>query len=965
MSFSPDLLSAPADKIFYALTMFPYPSGVGLHAGHASVFTINDVVARYKTMSGYTVLNPFGFDAFGLPTENYALQLKKWAREVTDINKAMFLDQVKALNISFDYERIIDTSMPDYYRWTQWIFTKLMEAGLVYRDEKFVNRCPVDQTVLANDQVVDGCCERCKSEIIQKKHMQWFIKITDYADRLISDLDLIDRPEETKTTQKNWIGKSEWAEIDFQVWSSLSKEGNPQGGGFKTLTVFTTRPDTLYGVTAVVLAPENTLIDELLSEDKKSEIQSYRNTALAKTAVQRQQDVVDKTGVFSWLYATHPLTGESVPVWFADYVLMDYGSGAVMMVPAHDERDREFAHKFGISVKEVIATPLLSGEVGWGSLWDEDYKNNIYHTTGEQKEKLITYARDLRKTQTTGEEIARSLLRDKKYRNMKRRRQHPLGNYIADFYNHEYKIVIELDGPHHDNQKAYDAKRDQYMEDELWLHVIRISSEKFFMEPGIIFDEIDAIVNKDPLPSPLPKGEGTLTNNLSPQEERKEAYTWTWVLTNSAQFDGMDSIEAKSAIIAHLESLWCGKKKITYRLRDRSVSRQRYRGSPIPVYYDENNIPQPIPEWELPVILPLDVTDFKPKWKSPLEDHPTFKYYTPKDNSPLWQDDSWDKQRGQGWGQYLRECDTLDTFMCSSFYFLRFPDAHNDEALIRKELADKCLPVDFYSGGKEHTVGHLLYSRFIHKFLYDQGYVSSPEPFKKLVHQGMVLGADGRKMGKRYNNGVDPLEIVQKYGSDAVRTYLMFMGPIEADKVRNDNALHGMKKFLDRIEKLPSMEWYTTHNDDVIATIHDTIIKVTEDIESYKFNTAVSKLMIAINTIYDHKAIDAEHLAIIAQLLAPFAPILAQQLWEQTWNQSDVSFSSRPVADTSKITLKPINFPIQINGKMRWTLTVSAGISEQELLALVHADESISKYLTGTNKKIIFVADKIMNIINN
>ena len=814
-NFSPDLLSAPADKIFYALTMFPYPSGVGLHAGHASVFTINDVVARYKTMSGYTVLNPFGFDAFGLPTENYALQENKLAREVTDTNKAMFLDQVKALNISFDYERIIDTSMPDYYKWTQWIFVKLMEAGLVYRDEKFVNRCPDCQTVLANDQVVDGKCERCKSETFQKKHMQWFIKITDYADRLIEDLDSLDRPEETKTTQRNWIGRSEWAEIDFKISNSDT-----------ILTVFTTRPDTLYGVTAVVLAPENTLIDELLADDKKSEVQSYRNTALAKTAVQRQQDVVDKTGVFSWLYALHPLTGEQVPVWFADYVLMDYGSGAVMMVPAHDERDREFAQKFNIPVKQVIA------QIDTENNEQSPIRFNIWKKSWED-----------------------------------------ISEWPAIYTN---------------------------IWNDIWWFIYT-----------------------------------------------KESYTWTGVLINSAQFDGMDSTEAKSAIIAHLESLWCGKKKITYRLRDRSVSRQRYRGSPIPVYYNENNTPQPIPESELPVVLPLDVTDFKPKGKSPLEDHPTFKYYE-KDGKT-----------------YLRECDTLDTFMCSSFYFLRFPDAHNDEALIRKELADKCLPVDFYSGGKEHSVGHLLYSRFIHKFLYDQGYVSSPEPFMKLVHQGMVLGADGRKMGKRYNNGVDPLEIVEKYGSDAVRTYLMFMGPIEADKVRNDNALNGIKKFLDRVEKLPAMEWYNTHNDDVIATIHDTIIKVTEDIESYKFNTAVSKLMIAVNTIYDHKSIDAEHLAIIGQLLAPFAPILAQQLWEQTGHTDDIAFSSRPVADTSKITMKPINFPIQINGKMRGTLTVPAGISEQELLSLVHADETISKYLTGTTKKVIFVADKIMNIINN
>ena len=313
----------------------------------------------------------------------------------------------------------------------------------------------------------------------------------------------------------------------------------------------------------------------------------------------------------------------------------------------------------------------------------------------------------------------------------------------------------------------------------------------------------------------------------------------------------------------------------------------------------------------------------------------------------------------------MRECDTLDTFMCSSFYFLRFPDAHNHEELIRNELADKCLPVDFYSGGKEHSVGHLLYSRFIHKFLYDQWYVSSPEPFMKLVHQGMVLGADGRKMGKRYNNGVDPLEIVAKYGSDAVRTYLMFMGPIELDKVWNDNALHGMKKFLDKVAKLPDQTRFGTVDADVIATIHETIQKVSEDIDLYKFDTAISKIMIAVNTIYEHSAIDAEHLWYLAQLLAPFAPVLAQRLREQSWQLSDIAFSSRPVADTSKITLKAINFPIQINGKMRGTLSVASGITESELLALVHADEHLIKYLTGTTKKIIFVADKIMNIINN
>lgn len=344
-------------------------------------------------------------------------------------------------------------------------------------------------------------------------------------------------------------------------------------------------------------------------------------------------------------------------------------------------------------------------------------------------------------------------------------------------------------------------------------------------------------------------------------------------------------------------------------------------------------------------MLPLDVTDFKPKGKSPLEDHPTFKYYN------------------QDGHTYLRECDTLDTFMCSSFYFLRYPDSHNNDELIRKEFAEKVLPVDFYSGGKEHTVGHLLYSRFIHKFLYDQGYVSSPEPFLKLVHQGMVLGADGRKMGKRYNNGVDPLEIIEQYGSDAVRTYLMFMGPIELDKIWNDGALNGMKKFLDRVQKIPSQTRFQTYDGDVEATIHETIQKVTDDIAQYKFNTAISKIMIAVNTLYERQAGTAEDIAHLAQLLAPFAPILAQELWETTGHTDDIAFSSRPVADLTKIVSKSINFPIQINGKMRGTLQVEANASQDQIFELLQADEKLASYLIGTIKKVIYVPGKIMNVI--
>lgn len=1071
--------------------MFPYPSGIGLHAGHASIFTINDVIARYQRLQWKTVFNPFGFDAFGLPTENYALTVWKSAREVTDENKKNFIEQLQALNLSFDRDRVIDTSMPDYYKRTQWLFQKLYKAGLVYRESKFVNWCPHDQTVLANDQVLEGCCERCKSEVVQKEMMQWFIKVTDYADRLIEDLDTIDWPEDTKIMQKNRIWRSEWAEITFEIsedwgqkisedsdetaktkikrdelsykiigcaydvhkelWSWLTEkiyhnamiaalenawlqveseksiplfyqwkkvgygrvdlliEGyfavelksrkliewdyykqlrtymnqwwfesglllnfynksveivrlNQDSNNLQTsspnlqtsITVYTTRPDTLYGVTALVLAPENTLLDSLLDDKNKQKVINYRNQVLTKTAIQRQQDESEKTGIFSGLYARHPLTWEEVPIWYADYVLMDYGSGAVMMVPAHDERDREFAQKFGIEVKQVISSSPSGRRSGWGSI------NHIYSSSWEHIQKLITYARELRKTQTSWEKILRSLLRDRQYKDMKRRRQHPLWEYIADFYNHEYKIVIEIDGPHHEDQQDYDKKRDHYMTDELWLSIIRIDSEQFFLEPGIVFEKIDEVLSQNshteenPHPNPLPEGEGALP----------EAYVNSWALINSWQFDWLDSEEAKTQIIDYLEEHWLGRRRINYKLRDWSVSRQRYRGCPIPIYYTfEDNedgkytadsphpdkskwIPHLIPEEELPVILPLDVEDFNPQWKSPLEDHPTFKYYE-KDGEV-----------------YLRECDTLDTFMDSAFYFLRFPDAHNDKALISDELAKKVLPVDIYTWGREHTVWHLIYSRFIHKFLYDQWLVSTPEPFQKLIHQWMVLWADGRKMGKRYGNGVDPLDVIQQYGTDAVRTYLMFMGPIESDKPWNDNALSWVKKFLDKVEKIPDQSWFNQASDIVTAKLHEIIRDITADFQSYKFNTAVSKLMILNNTIWDEQALQQSELWIFAQLLAPFAPELAATLWKQSWHTDDIDFSTRPQYDESKLHNQAIEFPIQINGKLRWTLQVNPDITQDQLMELVQSDQKLSSHLTWETKKIIFIPGKIMNIIN-
>lgn len=833
-------MAAATDKTYYALTMFPYPSGSGLHCGHASVFTVNDVIARYKRMNGYTVLNPFGFDAFGLPTENYAIQQWKPAREVTDINKEKFIDQVKALNMSFDMERIIDTSTPEYYKRTQRIFCKLYDAGLVYKDTLWVNRCPWCQTVLANDQVVEGKCERCKSEITQKKHPQWFIKITDYADRLLEDLDTIDRPEETKTAQRNWIGRSEGAEIDFVVKIPhpnplpTATLGEGVDRNQTKITCFTTRIDTVYGVTAVVLAPENTMLDELLSPGKRADVEIYRQNTLAKTAVQRQKDLKEKTWVPSGIYVIHPLTGEDIEVWYADYVLADYGTGAVMMVPAHDERDWEFAKKFRVECREVIT---------WG---------------------------------------------DKNYQ-----------------FSDSWTWILLPTKIYMSNENVVDLLNEWALNAWLW--------------------------------------ENYIGNAIWSKDIKIDCYTWPWTLINSREFDWLDHNTAKTKITEHLEQIWAWRKKVTYKLRDRSVSRQRYWGSPIPVYYDENGDHHLVPESELPVVLPLDLENYQPTWKSPLEDHPTF---------PIYKD------------IYTRECDTLDTFMCSSFYFLRFPDAGNSEELIRKELADKMLPVDFYTGGKEHTVGHLLYSRFVHKFLYDQWYVSSPEPFTKLVHQGMVQGADGRKMGKRYGNGVDPSLVVEQYGADAVRTYLMFMWPVESDKPWNDASLKGVQKFITKVQKLLTVEWRGTFDESIESLVHETIKGVTSDIENLKLNTVVSKYMILLNAINDKKAVTDEQLSIFARLLAPYACDVAQEIWNNLGEETSVHFAPRPVCDESKIKVSGITLPLSINGKVRAKVEASVGMTEDEAMELARKQAWFVKYIDGKKiRKIIWVQDRMLNVI--
>jgi leucyl-tRNA synthetase/ADP-ribose pyrophosphatase YjhB (NUDIX family) len=1147
--------------------MFPYPSGTAMHVWHASNFLINEIVARYQRMKWNTVVFPIWYDSFWLPTENYAIKNNKSARQATEENIKYFEEQLAGIDFSFDKDRTFKTSDPEYYKRTQWIFTKLYQHNLVYRKDWLVNWCNGCQTVLANDQVVDGKCERCETEIIQKKHQQWYIKITDYADQLLDYSDC-DRPEETKVHQTNWIGKSWWCEADFAI---LTPDPSPAERGEQVITVFTTRIDTIYWVTAIVIAPENDIIDQYMTDAKKSELANYRKTTALKTNIERQSTDKDKTWFDSGVQVIHPLTGELVPVWFADYVLPDYATGAVMFVPAHDERDREFAHKYDIAIKKVIAketgTKRDNEQFADGGAWVVfDPQSQQYAVAQFADGRLLLFAGGVNPWETVYDAILREVQEE------------------SGLYDFAYSEHIETSYAHYYNT----AKQiNRYARAECLLIILNSTQtnatgledhEKFTLTWKSA-QEILTNWNERNTDGSLDHYIRFFTESVARAIRlwydktsdtvvfKGEAYTGVGILENSWIFSWMANTTAKTEITKHLESIGKGKAKTTYRLRDWSVSRQRYWGSPIPVYYtfednqkvpyftysdpvwwvkhedwvpfitrktvqavlkdpqtnmfcvlkrkidgtysfplgwveewetsieaatreikeetwyenikyvstlseeyhkhfyhpnkkrnqyniesllffeliDNNHselsdkeksihevqwltleqlkaldareehdyfcsllewsqyqwpitdrynaynphpdkskwIPHLIPESDLPVILPLDLPNYKPAGKSPLEDHPSFKYYRPGSLSG-----------GEGGGEvYLRECDTLDTFMCSSFYFLRFCDPHNPDQLISPEAA-KLMPVDLYVWGKEHTVWHLLYSRFIYKFLRDIGAVAceSKEPFHKLVHQGMVHASDGRKMSKRWGNVIDPMTIINEYGSDTLRTYVMFMGPVEASKNWNPDAVAWVHRFLGRVAKLKDKiaagalfdkegaEWSEVGDlessvssldssfnkgasSEILSTLHQTIKWVSEDIEALKFNTAVSKLMIMSNAFAEASTINQSDYLIFLQLCAPFATQMSQKLRSDLGQEGSVHDSARPQHNENLIMSWFIDLPIQVNGKMRGTIEITAGATQDEVIALVRWHDTIGKRLNWEIIKVIYVQDKICNII--
>ena len=766
---------------FYGLVEFPYPSGAGMHVGHIKAYSSIEVLSRKRRMQGYNVLFPIGFDAFGLPTENYAIKTNTHPREITDQNIAKFTNQLKSVGFSFDWSRVIDTTQEDFYKWTQWIFLKMFENGLVFRDKTLVNYCPSCKVVLSNEDSQGGKCDICHSDVIQKSKDVWYLRITQYADKLLEGLEDVDYPANIKQQQVNWIGKSTGAFVNFSV-----------DGIDETLQIYTTRPDTLFGVTFMVIAPEHPLIDKYADRITNMDaIKAYREECAKKTEFERTQLVKEKTGVcIQGLEGVNPVNGKKIPIYIADYVMMGYGTGAIMAVPAHDQRDYDFAKKFGIDIIQVI--------------------------------------------------------------------------------------------------KGGDIEKEAYT------------------------------------------GDGEMINS-----DFLNGYT-----------NKKDSIKR---MLEELEKKGIGKAGVQYKMKDWAFNRQRYWGEPIPIVHCPKCGDVAVPYEELPLRLPK-IKDFQPG-----EDG----------QSPLAKIDSFVNCKcPKCGGDAKRETDTMPQWAGSSWYFLRYVDPHNTEALADRKKMEYWMPVDWYNGGMEHVTRHMIYSRFWHHFLYDMGIVNTPEPYAKRSAQGMILGSDGDKMSKSKGNVVDPLDIVEEYGADALRTYVLFMGDYGAAAPWNDSSVRGCKRFLERVAGLTDIMTEEPAAKDMEVKIHKAIKKVSSDIEAMKFNTAIACLMTLINDIYAVGKISRDDLVIFIKLLCPFAPHLCEEIWETIGGEGLLSLSQWPEYEESKTVEASVEIGVQVNGKVRGTIVIPNGCAKEEALELAKKDERVASFLEGkTLVKEIYVPNKIVNFV--
>lgn len=800
---------------YLGFSMLPGITGAGIHAGHGRTFQFSDIKVRAKRQQGYNAYHPIGWDSFGLPVENYAIKIGKKPREAHDEAKANFITQLKRLGYSYDWTKEISTADPSYYKWTQWIFNQLYKNDLAYQKESPQWWCETDQTVLANEQVEGGKCWRCGNPVIKKNLKQWFFRITAYADEMLEATDDLDWTEMVKTMQKNWIGKSQGAEIEFSVEDSD-----------ETIMVFTTRPDTVFGATFLAIAPEHELVEALTVAETREAVNEYVAESARKSEIERMNETRDKTGVFTGSYAINPATGQRVPIWVADYVLASYGTGALMAVPAHDERDFAFAEKFGLSIVTVVEKPEDDGEAG------------LYH------------------------------------------------------------------------------------------------------------------------------GEG--------------------VLVNSGHFDGMRSEQAREEVVAWLEQEGAGRSKVTFKMRDWLISRQRYWGAPIPVVHVEGHGALPIADSQLPVVLP-DVDDYTPQKNSgtgatsvlaTVEDwvHVWFNLET-TETVPF----SAGKPEGDQWKEGRRETDTLDGYACSSWYFLRYIDPFNDKQAWDPELAKHWEPVDFYNGG-DHAVAHLLYSRFWMRFFYKQGLVPTPEPFKRMMYNGYILASDGTKMSKSKGNTIDPLEIMNSgYGADSLRIYEMFIAPYDLDAPWDTRGVPGAYRFLNRAwtlvqEYLEAGE--VALSDDasreILAIAHKTAKKITQDIEDDKFNTAVSSMMEAVNAYFKLKEThgigrsEAWTFALesLLQVLAPFAPHITEELWSDLGHTTTIHKDNWPQWDNAFLTSDMMTIIVQVNGKLRAKLDIAKDTQKDVVEAQALASENVAKFLEGkTPTKVIYIPGRLVNIV--
>lgn len=827
-------------KKYYIASMFPYPSGAGMHAGHFFEHSIVDAVARFRRSLGDNVMYPMGWDSFGLPAENYAIKTGKSPQETTATNIANFKNQLTRVGASIDWTREINTADPEYYRWTQWVFTKLFERGLAYQKEANQWWCPKDKTVLANEQVVNGRCWRCDSLVIKKPMKQWFFKITEYADELLEDIPALNWPDKIKTAQTNWIGRSEGAEIEFAVVSrssaseTASRPASDDAGaadvssteGLEPITVFTTRPDTIFGATFLVLAPEHPLVAQLVNDNTREAVKAYVDASIKRSEIERMSESKEKTGIFTGGYAINPATGEKIPIWVADYVLWGYGTGAIMAVPAHDERDFAFAEKFGLSIVAVVQKP-------------EDSDEQCYH------------------------------------------------------------------------------------------------------------------------------GEGPLMN--------------------SGQFDNVRTEDAREQIVAWLEQEGRGRAKVTYKMRDWLISRQRYWGAPIPIVHCPEHGAVAIHESELPVLLP-DVADFAPRGDG---------------KSVLAAQEEWvNATCPTCGGPARRETDTMDGYACSSWYLLRYIDPRNAQRAWDPSLADFWTPLDMYIGG-DHAVAHLLYVRFWNHVFYDMKLVPTREPVKQLVYHGLIQAEDGQKMSKSKGNVVDPLEVIDAgYGADALRTFELFLGPINENSNWSSRGIAGVYRFLNRVwtvtqeyvdasnsssatlERLHAAPHAELASDEArVADVpsspktrslesvtHATIKKVTDDINRLSFNTAIAALMELVNELYKLKldGFTPEWqftIESLIKLVQPFAPHMAAELWQQLGHDTQLDFEAWPAWDDTKIVTETLTIIVQVNGKLRAKLDVALDASEETIKSLALADENVQKFVTGEPKKVIYILGKLVSIV--